>query len=211
MRRYVLTISILIAAIIVSNLPSSQEPVLNRKSLKEFPSEIGNWLSLRDQRIDNSTMAVLQVDDYIMRTYSNGKGEAISLYIGYFNTQKEGRTNHSPRQCLPGAGWSTVETAPVMLKVTDLNSGKIPVNRYLMKKGNDTELFLFWYHGRGRQIASEYLTKAYLIWDSISKNRTDGALIRVNMRVASDPEETLKIQAEFIRSFYPVLSKYIPQ
>ncbi len=211
MRRYVLTISILIAAIIASNLPSSPEPVLNRKSLKEFPSEIGNWLLLRDQRIDERAMAVLQADDYIMRTYSNDKGEAMSLYIGYFKTQKEGKTNHSPRQCLPGAGWSEVETAPVMLQVTDHNPGQIPVNRYLMKKGNDTELFLFWYDGRGRQIANEYLTKAYLIWDSISKNRTDGALIRVNMRVASDPEKTLKIQTEFIRSFYPILSKYVPQ
>ncbi|MFZ0927424.1 MAG: exosortase C-terminal domain/associated protein EpsI [Syntrophobacteraceae bacterium] len=211
MRRYVLTISILIVAIIASNLPLSPEPDLNRKSLKEFPSEIGNWVFLRDQRIDEKAMALLQVDDYIMRTYSNDKGDVISLYIGYFKTQREGKTNHSPRQCLPGAGWSTVETAPVMLQVTDHDPGKIPVNRYLMKKGNDTELFLFWYHGRGRQIASEYLTKVYLIWDSISKNRTDGALIRVNMRVATDPGKTLKIQTEFIRSFYPILSQYVPQ
>ncbi len=128
-----------------------------------MPSEIGDWVLVREQQMDDSSMAALQVDDYILRTYSNSKGQIVSLYIGYFKTQKEGKTNHSPRQCLPGAGRSAVETAPVMLQVTDHGSGQIPVNRYLMQKGNDTELFLFWYHGRGRQIASEPLTKAYLI------------------------------------------------
>lgn len=155
-------------------------------------------------------MAVLQVDDYIMRTYSNSKGESISLYIGYFETQGEGKTNHSPRQCLPGAGWSAVDEAQIMLEVNDHHPGQIPVNKYVMERGNDKELFLFWYQGRGRQIASEYLTKTYLIWDSIIKNRTDGALIRLGSKATSGPDEALQTQTDFIRSFYPILSKYIP-
>jgi EpsI family protein len=211
MRRFIITISVLILAIIINYFPSSPEPVLTRLSLKEFPSEIGDWVLVREQRIDDHTMAVLQVDDYIMRTYSNSKYQTVSLYIGYFKTQKEGKNNHSPRQCLPGAGWYALETAPVMLRVTDHDPGQIPVNRYLMLKGNDTELFLFWYHGRGRQIASEYLTKVYLIWDKLTKNRTDGALIRINSSASSGPGEALQSQAEFIRSFYPILSKYIPE
>ena len=211
MRRFIITISILILAIIINYFPSSPEPVLTRLSLKQFPAEIGDWVLVREQQIDDSSMAVLQVDDYTMRTYSNREGQTVTLYIGYFKTQKEGKTNHSPRQCLPGAGWSVVETAPVMLRVTDHDPGQIPVNRYLMRKGNDSELFLFWYHGRGRQIASEYLTKAYLIWDKLTKNRTDGALIRVNSRASSGPGKALQSEAEFIRSFYPILSKYIPE
>jgi len=211
MRRFIITISVLILAIIINYFPSSPEPVLTRLSLKEFPSEIGDWVLVREQRIDDHTMAVLQVDDYIMRTYSNSKYQTVSLYIGYFKTQKEGKNNHSPRQCLPGAGWYALETAPVMLRVSDHDPGRIPVNRYLMQKGNDTELFLFWYHGRGRQVANEYLTKAYLIWDKLTKNRTDGALIRINSRVSSGPDEALQSQAEFARSFYPILSKYVPE
>src|SRR5208337_2021168 len=136
----IITMSVLILAIIINYFPSSPEAVLTRLSLKEFPSEIGNWVLVRAQQMDDSSMAGLQVDDYIMRTYSNSKGQTISLYIGYFKTQKEGKTNHSPRQCLPGAGWSTVENAPVMLQVTDHGPGQIPVNRYLMRKGNDMEL-----------------------------------------------------------------------
>jgi EpsI family protein len=133
------------------------------------------------------------------------------LYIGYFKTQKEGKTNHSPRQCLPGAGWSPIETTSLMLDVPAANSGQIPANRYLMEKGDEKELFLFWYQGRGRQLANEYIVKAYLMWDSITRNRTDGALIRVNAPASSNPDKALEKLMEFIRSFYPVLSKFIPE
>ncbi len=211
MSRLIVTVSILILAIVAGNLPSSPEPVLSRSSLKEFPSRIGDWVLLKEQQIDEKSMAVLKVDDYIVRTYSNSSGETISLYIGYFNSQKEGKTNHSPRQCLPGAGWSPIETTSVMLDLAPGKTGQIPANRYLMQKGDEKEIFLFWYHGRGRQIADEYMTKAYLIWDSISRNRTDGALIRVNARASSNPDEAVRKQVEFIRSFYPILSKYIPE
>jgi EpsI family protein len=198
-------------AIIVSYLPSSPEPALSRLPLNKFPAKIGDWSLVGEYQMDDRSMTVLQVDDYISRTYSNSKGEIVSLYIGYFKTQKEGKQNHSPRQCLPGAGWSAVEAAPVAVRITDRDPGQIPVNRYLMKKGDDTELFLFWYHGRGRQVASEYLSKAYVIWDSITKNRTDGALIRLSSRASANPDKALQTQTDFIRSFYPVLSKYIPE
>ena len=211
MLRFFITVSVLVLAIIISNLPSAPEPVLSRMSLTEFPSRIGDWVLLKESHIDEKTMAVLQVDDYIMRTYANNKGENISLYIGYFKTQKEGKTNHSPRQCLPGAGWSPVETTSLTLDMTSDNSGKIPVNKYLMQKGNEKELFLFWYQGRGRQFANEFLTKAYLIWDSIMRNRTDGALIRVNTPTKSSPDQALRSEMQFINSFYPILSRYIPE
>ncbi|MGA3115089.1 MAG: exosortase C-terminal domain/associated protein EpsI [Syntrophobacteraceae bacterium] len=211
MRRFIITIFILILAIIAGNLPASPEPVLTRTSLKEFPSKIGDWTLQKEQKIDDKSMAVLQVDDYTVRTYANSKGESISLYIGYFKTQKEGKTNHSPRQCLPGAGWSPIETTSLMLDVPAANSGQIPANRYLMEKGDEKELFLFWYQGRGRQLANEYIVKAYLMWDSITRNRTDGALIRVNAPASSNPDKALEKLMEFIRSFYPVLSKFIPE
>jgi EpsI family protein len=211
MQRFVLTIFILILAIVVNYLPSSPGPSLSRLPLKDFPPRIGDWSLLKEQQIDEKSMAVLQVDDYIQRTYCNSEGETVSLYIGYFNTQKEGKTNHSPRQCLTGAGWFPVETAPILLQVIDGNPGQVPVNRYLMTKGSNKELFLFWYHGRGRHIASEYQAKAYLIWDSMTKNRTDGALVRLNSTASPNPVKALQTQTDFIRSFYPILSEYIPE
>lgn len=210
MRRFTIILSILIVAAVLNYLPRSSEPDLNRESLKNFPVRIGDWSVANEQRMDEKSLAFLKVDDYIMRTYSNGKGENVSLYIGYFKTQREGKTNHSPRQCLPGAGWSVVQAAPVMLEVTNRGNGQISANGYLMEKGSDKELFLFWYHGRGRQVTSEYMAKAYLIWDSVIKNRTDGALIRLNSTASHGTDTALLTQTDFVRSFYPVLSKYIP-
>ncbi len=211
MRRFIITISVLILAIIAGNLPSSPEPVLTRTSLKEFPSRIGDWVVVNEERIDEKSMAVLQVDDYVIRTYANSKGDPVTLYIGYFKTQKEGKTNHSPRQCLPGAGWSAIETTSVTLDVPAGNSGQIPAQRFLMEKGDEKDLFLFWYHGRGRQLANEYIVKAYLMWDSITRNRTDGALIRISSRASPNPDKAFRDEADFIRSFYPILSRYIPE
>ena len=155
-------------------------------------------------------MEILQVDDYFMRSYRNSKGEVIGLYVGYFKSQREGKGIHSPRQCLPGAGWLPVETEIYKMTVPDRDPPTAPVNRFVMGKGLDRQLYLFWYQGRGRIYASEYWNKIYLILDAMTKKRTDGALIRVHMPVFGNNEETLKKEVEFINQFYPFLKDYIP-
>lgn len=211
MRRFIVTISILIFSIILCNLPSSPAPTLKRMPLSEFPPKIGDWVLQQQGQMDNASLAVLQVDDYIIRSYANSQGQVVSLYIGFFNTQREGKTNHSPRQCLPGAGWTPSETSTFELNVSDSGTRYFPANRFLMQKGNEQQLFLFWYQGRGRQIANEYMVKAYLMWDSIVHNRTDGALIRVNTNASANADQAFKNEVTFIRAFYPLLSKFIPE
>ena len=155
-------------------------------------------------------MKVLQVDDYLMRTYINQKGETIGVYIGYFENQSEGKQVHSPRQCLPGAGWNIVEHSEYMLPLNGHNPSKVSVNLNLMSTGRHKQLFIWWYHGRNRIYANEYLNKLYLIWDALTKRRTDGALVRINMPVKSDLDKTLKDETEFIYLLLPLLPKYIP-
>jgi len=155
-------------------------------------------------------MEILQVDDYFVRNYRNSKGEIIGLYIGYFKSQREGKGIHSPRQCLPGAGWVPVNTAVYRMAVPGHNPETVPVSKFVMGKGPDRQLYLFWYHGRGRVYASEYWNKIYLIWDGLTKKRTDGALVRVNTPVIGNPEDALKTQSDFIKLFFPLLKEYIP-
>jgi EpsI family protein len=155
-------------------------------------------------------MKVLQVDDYFMRNYRNSEGKVIGLYIGYFKSQREGKGIHSPRQCLPGAGWAPVNTTVYEMAVPGHNPGAVPVNKFVMGKGLDRQLYLFWYHGRGRIYASEYWNKIYLIWDGLTKKRTDGALVRVNNPVIGNTEDALKTQSDFVALFFPLLKEYIP-
>jgi EpsI family protein len=208
--RYILTIVILLAAVAANYYFSKPDISLPRKSLAEFPKQLGDWIAISEQKIEGRSMEILQVDDYFMRNYRNSKGEVIGFYIGYFKSQREGKGIHSPRQCLPGAGWVPVNTEVYRMAVPGHNPEMVPVNKFVMGKGLDRQLYLFWYHGRGRVYANEYWNKIYLIWDGLTKKRTDGALIRVNNPVIGNTDDALKTQSEFIKLFFPLLKEYIP-
>lgn len=208
--RYILTVAILLAAAGLNYYLSKPDISLPRTSLAEFPRVLGDWTAIGEQKIDKESMRVLQVDDYFMRNYRNSKGEVIGLYIGYFKSQREGKGIHSPRQCLPGAGWVPVNATVYQMVVPEHNPRMVSVNKFVMGKGLDRQLYLFWYHGRGRIYANEYWNKIYLIWDGLTKKRTDGALIRVNNPATKNPDEALQTQTEFIKLFFSLLKEYIP-
>ena len=208
--RYYLTIFLILVTAAANYAFSRPEPVLQRHSLTLFPRVIGEWKSIGDQFIDDASMKVLLVDDYIMRNYINPKGDVVGLYIGYFKTQREGKQVHSPRQCLPGAGWAIVERRVVPLNLKDHDPPEVPINYYLMEKGTQHQLYLWWYQGRGRIYASEYLNKLYRITDALTMNRTDGALVRVNMMVRKNADQTLQTEMAFINLIMPMIADYIP-
>ena len=208
--RYILTVAILLAAAGLNYYFSKPDISLSRKSLAEFPKELGDWTAISEHKIEGRSMEILLVDDYFMRDYRNSKGEVIGFYIGYFKSQREGKGIHSPRQCLPGAGWVPVNATVYQMVVPEHNPRMVSVNKILMGKGLDRQLYLFWYQGRGRVYASEYWNKIYLIWDGLTKKRTDGALIRVNNLATRNPNEALQTQTEFIKLFFPLLKEYIP-
>jgi EpsI family protein len=208
--RYILTIVILLAAAALNYYFAKPDISLPRKSLAEFPKSLGDWTAISDQEMDKQSLEILKVDDYFMRNYRNSRGEVIGLYIGYFKAQNETKGIHSPRQCLPGSGWSPVNIAVYQMAAPGHNPETVPVNKFIMGKGLERQLYLFWYHGRGRIYASEYWNKIYLIWDGLTKKRTDGALVRVNIPIIGNTEEALKTQSDFIQLFLPLLKEYIP-
>jgi EpsI family protein len=208
--KFAAVVIILLLAAVLNHYFSKPDVSLPRKSLAEFPKSLGDWTAFSDQQLDKQSMEILQVDDYFMRNYRNSKGEVIGLYVGYFKSQKEGKGIHSPRQCLPGAGWVPVNTGVYQMAVSGRNPETVPVNKFVMGKGLDRQLYLFWYHGRGRIYASEYWNKIYLIWDGLTKKRTDGTLVRVNSPVTGNTEDALKTQSDFIQLFLPLLKEYIP-
>ncbi len=211
MKRFILTIILLLSAAAANYAFSRPEAEVPRRALKEFPKIIGDWKAVDEQVIDDASMAVLLVDDYIMRTYVNAKGQTVGLYIGYFKNQREGKQVHSPRQCLPGAGWRIAERKVYPLKLANDSRASAPINYFLMEYGDRKQLYLWWYHGRGRIYANEYLNKLYLIWDAVTLGRTDGALMRINMAVGSGVEEALGTELEFIESIAPIISEYVPE
>ena len=178
-----------------------------RRSLTELPQALPGWTG-QDLAIEPRILEAIGVNDYINRVYVSPAGELVQLYIGYYGAQHSGDQIHSPKNCLPGAGWEPVRAGRLSV---DLGSGsRITVNDYLIEKNPTREVVLYWYQGRGRAVASEYTAKFWLVNDAIRRNRTDGALVRVITTVQEDDTQARSRAAGFVRILYPHLNEFVP-
>lgn len=209
MKRFQVVIVILVLSTALFHWVSVPDVSLPRSNFNTFPQNIGPWSTVHSQQIGQGSMEVLRVDDYAFRTYVNPSGKTVELYIGYYRRQTEGKLIHSPRQCLPGSGYTLISHEVHFLP--HKKYGQVPVNVNLMQKGRDIELYIWWYQGRGRIYANEYLNKVYLITDAILLHRSDGALVRVHTSVGTDRDESHKILLEFIEHLFSLLPDYIPE
>jgi EpsI family protein len=197
------------AAAVALSAASRPDAGVHRELLGGLPLSIDDWRGEDAEALDRKTMGVIGVDDYVLRTYSAG-GRHVGLYVGYYRSQRQGDTIHSPMNCLPGAGWVPVDAGRSRIAA---GGRDVEVNRYLIQKGEDRQVALYWYEGRGRTVASEYWSKAYLVWDAASRNRTDGALVRVVSPVArgeSTTEAARRAEA-FAARLLPLLPEYVPR
>jgi EpsI family protein len=178
--------------------------------LPQLPRLIDGW-SGTDVQIDQDTLKVLGTGNFLSRIYAlDGQPQSIDLFVAYFPTQRTGVTIHSPKNCLPGAGWAFESSQYVDLK--DANGQPHRVGEYVIVNGDSKRFAIYWYQAHGRSVASEYLAKVYMVTDAIRLNRTDGALVRVTTPI--DPkEDTLRAKARveaFTAQLAPSLPRFIP-
>ena len=128
------------------------------------------------QTITAEEQSVAGMTDYVARAYVQDGTVAFTTFVSYYDRQTQGRTIHSPRNCLPGAGWEVVSAG---VEVVSFNGAPRQLNRYVLKKGSSTALAYYWYQGRGRVTASEYRVKWNLLLDAAMAGRTEEALVRV--------------------------------
>src|SRR5437660_1345981 len=152
-------------------------PVPLRKPLAEFPETVGDWKMASSGRLSEEVSGILKADDYLLRQYRKGSNDqVVDMFVAYYKTQAAGESMHSPKNCLPGSGWSPVLNDRVVLK-NDERGQPIEVNRYVIENGGERALVLYWYQENGRIIASEYWGKFYLVWDAMKTRRRDGAIV----------------------------------
>ena len=179
------------------------------KPLSEFPTRIGSW-SGNVERFDQKIYDVLGVDDSFLCDYLRPDGKRIQLYIGFYNSQREGEMIHSPKNCMPGSGWDITNTSVETLTVPGGNPGKIGIIKLILEKEGQKQMALYWFQSRGRIISSEYWEKIYLVWDANFKHRTDGAFVRLIAPVNKGEEETTKLMTQFAIELFPILEQYLP-
>ena len=209
------TISVILlccTAVAYSVFPERSENIPERKTFTNFPYEISSWESNRKQ-LEKKFINALKFEDYLLANYSN-HNSTIELYVAYYDSQRKGESAHSPRSCLPGAGWRITDRNIVEITYKgELDEIKtININRMLVQKADDKYLMYYWFKQRHRHITNEYMVKWYLFWDGMTRNRTDGALIRVMYPLPSDVnvEEGDETIQSFIASVMTELPEYIP-
>jgi EpsI family protein len=154
-------------------------------------------------------MAVLRASDYVLRDYNSANGDIANFYVGYYATQRDGASYHSPLNCLPGTGW--VLNKPGRVTITPPNGGpSFEANRYLIESGPNKSVLVYWYQGRGRRVASEYWGKVYTVLDSVRMRRSDAAMVRVVVPVWASEESAIRSAADLAGQAAVLLPGYVP-
>jgi EpsI family protein len=207
--RVVVTAACLVAGFVVLQSRSQGEAVPLRRSFAAFPSAIGDWRGAEAIQLDVETLAVLKPSDYLMRRYVDAQRRPIWLYIGYWETQRKGAQPHSPKNCLPGSGWEPLEAS---LRSIPVGAGReLTVNQFIVQKGVNREAVFYWYRSQGADLAGEVAAKVAMIKSAITRNRTDGALIRVSTPVYATTAEASQRLVAYVQAMYPSLSHYLPE
>jgi EpsI family protein len=187
------------------------ENIPPRDEFSQFPSQIGGW-SAKEVIIPEDVRHILGAGDFTERIYSNpASAYSVDLFLAYFPTQRTGSTIHSPQHCLPGAGWMPVENRPI--NIASPQGRPAFVNRYVIAKGLDKELVLYWFQSHGRVVSSEYWARFYLVADSIRMGRSDGSLVRIVTAIGyTESVQSAQARAvEFAHMITPVLAGFIPR
>jgi EpsI family protein len=185
------------------------EAQVDRKQLNGFPKQMESWTQVGgDEQFDEKTMAVLRASDYLLRNYRANDGRVSNFYVGYYASQRDGATYHSPLNCLPGSGW--VMSDPDRITISPKGRPAFVANKYVIQNGDHKELLIYWYQGRGRAVASEYWGKIYTVLDSVKRRRSDGAMVRITTPIESSEADALGASVDLAAETSTILPEFIP-
>lgn len=203
----------LLLAVLVSAfaLPEREEDIPKRKDFNDYPLEIGNWTGSLEA-MEQKFIDALKFTDYFMANYKKPGKPPVNWYIAYYDSQRKGRTIHTPRACIPGGGWRIDDFSPRTLDSVVINGEPLTVNRVLVSLGDTHQIVYYWFKQRDRHVNNEYMVKWWLFWDALTRNRTDGALLRVTTlyRKGDDVEAVDAMLEQFVRQAMPTLEAYVP-
>jgi exosortase D (VPLPA-CTERM-specific) len=183
-----------------------------REPFVGFPLRLGDWVG-DEAALSEGELSELKLSDYVLADFRSPQGEVVNLYVAYYESQRSGVSVHSPRACLPGGGWQIMESRVVELPGVLADGRPLAVNQLVIGMGERRQLVSYWFAQRGRNLTNEYAVKWYIFWDSLTRRRTDGALVRLVTPLgdpANDAEARARLLA-FTKLLDARLGYYIPQ
>lgn len=188
------------------------EEQLTRKPLSDFSNSLGRWSGREAPKLSADVLGALGADDLLNRYYIAPREPAVALFVGYYRSQREGDTIHSPMNCLPGAGWLPSAKERAVIQIPG-RAAPIVVNRLVIRKGADRQVVLYWYQSHGRVVASEYWSKVYMVYDAVRSHRSEAALVRVISPALPSEDGTAAAErrvTEFVQQLFAPLEAYLP-
>jgi len=197
-------------------LPQRAEVRPARDDFSAFPLRFDDWIGKRE-RLDSIYVETLRFDDYLLADYvsastsSDQRGAPVNIYVAYYASQRSGRAEHSPGACLPAGGWHVQKWQRYEVPGVHVRGEPLRVNRAVIQKGSERELVYYWFRERGRDVTSEYLAKWYLFADAVTRNRSDGALVRMITPLKEGEDAALGDEqlSRFSASMLPLLTQYV--
>jgi exosortase D (VPLPA-CTERM-specific) len=206
---YPILATLLFASLFINWFETRGETAVARQKLSLVSNNLGDWKQRGgDITFSEQTESVLRASDYVMREYEKD-GVIANLYVGYYASQRGGATYHSPQNCLPGAGWEMKN--PQLVEITTKSGKSFTANKFFIENGTKREIMIYWYLGRGRANASEYTDKLFTIIDSITKQRSDGAMIRILIPAGNDEDFAVKSALNLSGEIADNLSRFVPE
>ncbi len=227
--QFIVAVILLAGTLALAQGVEFREKIPPAQSFAEFPVQVGEWTGRRDV-MEEKFIEELDLNDYVIVDYASG-GRAVNFYTAYYESQRKGESIHSPETCLPGSGWEFKKAGKAVVQLTappgstvqgsgfsgstpiDGAGSKITVNRAVMEKGASKQLSYFWFPARDRVLTNAWELKWYNFWDALTRQRTDGALVRLVTPVYPDEnvEDADKRLTAFTKEIVPVLNEFLPK
>ncbi len=177
--------------------------------LEQMPADIDDWKMVSQSKPEPEIQDILKADDAVTRVLRRGPDSA-SLFIAFFKTQRAGVVPHSPRVCLPAAGWTPAGSSFVDVPVPG-RSEPININRFVVTHGPNKSIVYYWFQSPHHIVASEISSKVHLVMDSIKYRRSDTSIIRIVVAVDERGDAYAdKLGIELVKKCFPVVSAHLP-
>jgi EpsI family protein len=205
-------VSVLLATVAIARTVDFREKVPLMRPFADFPLRIGEWNGSRSA-MEQMYLDSLHLSDYLLVDYRNPAGKSVNLYVAYYASQRKWESVHSPATCLPGNGWVFEESGPAQISFSGASSPSMTVRRAFMQKSGERMLVYYWFPQRGRVLTGIEQMKLYTFWDALTRQRTDGALVRLITPLDSgeEPAAAEERLRGFCRAAVPVLDEFLPK
>jgi len=202
-----ITVYILLALVGLYIILHSDVTVPMNRNFSEFPVMLKGWQMVSQGQLSQGVIDVLKPTDYLSRTYAANDGGTVSLYIGYHGGGRDAGEIHSPKHCLPGSGWQVVSEKKNRV---DVNGNPVNIVEAVYQKGDERELFLYWFQVKNKSLTDEYNLKLSELVNSMLYRRRDASFVRISVPSQKDPGQDVALGKSFIKDFYPVIAEFLP-